>query len=286
MKYFFYISSLLLIFVSCKPSEPSDVLSPDDMADVLYDIHKAQAIKEFAPHNVHADFVSLHASVLKKYDLTEDEWQTSYNYYCNNADKLYGVYKNVSDRMEADVVALGGKAEGIQDNDADTANVWRAESSQILIQQSPYNRYSFEIESDTTFQDGDRITLQYDVQTLFQDGMKDIVAHLDIYYSNDSVVSTTTHNSFDGNGVLTVNNDVDRLHITKIRGYFLMVSSMSEEIAQDGFCLLRIAVLRNIKLLHLRTQPPAPASSQQPSVPTDSIKQDSVALEQQTSNKE
>lgn len=276
MKNLVYIVVILLTFVACKPSEPSDVLSSDEMIDILYDMQKAQALQNYAPDNVHADYLSLRASVLKKYDLTEEEWETSYNYYCNNAEKLYGIYKNIGDRMDADVVALGGKVEGVEGSESDTANVWRSESNLVMMPQSPYNRFVFEVIPDSSFQDGDRITLQYDVQTLYQEGMKDIVSHIDLYYSNDSVVSRTNHNSFDGSAVLTINNDVDRLHITKIRGYFLISRSLSEEKTTDALAPLRIALLRNIKLLHLRTQPPAPPKTEGGATPTDSIKKDSL----------
>lgn len=279
MKNLLYIAIALLALVGCKPSEPSDVMSADDMADVLYDMQKAQALQNYAPENVHADYTSLRASVLKKYDLTEEEWARSYDYYCNNAEKLYGIYKTVGERMDADVVALGGKVEGIEGSESDTANVWHSEPNMVLMTQAPYNRFAFEIQPDSTFHDGDRITLQYDVQTLYQDGMKDIVAHLDLYYANDSVVSRTNHNSFDGSAVLTINNDEARLHVTKIRGYFLIASSLSENKFADGFAPLRIAVLRNIKLLHLPTMLPAPPTPKDEAAPADSTKKDSVAVE-------
>ena len=64
---------------------------------------------------------------------------------------------------------LGGKVEGMQGDDADTCNVWGMESAVVLMQQPPFNRLSFEVTPDSTFEDGDKITLQFDAQMIYQD---------------------------------------------------------------------------------------------------------------------
>lgn len=271
---------LLLLFIACKPTTPDGILSPDEMEDVLYDMHKVQAMYDM--HRVRendAEIITLRAGVLKKYDITQAEWDSSYNYYCRNAHELWDIYNSLSQRMGRDVVALGGKIDGVQGDEADTANVWKSESSFILMHQAPYNIYSFSIDPDSTFQDGDRINLQYDVQFIFQDGYRDVTSYLAIYYDNDSIFTQVSHVTSDSRGVMTVLNDVDRLHIKQIKGFFMLTQNITNSPSGINASTLRLASIKNVKLLHLPTAPPAPTTPQperKDSLNTDSLHRDSV----------
>lgn len=230
-----------------------------------------QRVKDFNE----ADIIALRASVLKKHEVTQSEWDSTFNYYCRNSRELYSIYQSLSERINGNLVALGGKIDGLQGEEADTANVWNRESSFLLMQQPPYNRVSFDIIPDSTFEDGDRLTLQYDAQMIFQDGYRDIVSFLAVYYSNDSIVTSVVHTSSDGQGINIVNNDVDRLHIKRIKGYFILNSNLVHTSSNPNGTTLRLATLRNVKLLHTRTQPPAPVNSE-PQEKTDSLALDSL----------
>lgn len=273
---------LLLLAVACTPSVPSGVLSKGEMEDVLYDMHMAQSIYERHQDGIDtgADLLALRASVLKEHGIDKAEWDSSFNYYCRNSRDMYEIYQSLSNRIENNIVALGGKVDGMQGAEADTANVWNGESSFILMHQAPYNLYTYEIQPDSTFEDGDRITLQYDAQFIFQDGMRDIASVLVVYFDNDSIATTTTHTNYDGHGVATINNDVDRLHITKIKGYFLLVQNLSQNSSNPNTSTMRLAAIRNVKLLHLKTTPPAKAAEQKPeqvdSLKVDSLRKDSI----------
>lgn len=268
--------------MACAPSTPSGILQEDEMENVLYDMHVAQSMYETRNGGITtgADLIALRASVLKKHGIDKALWDSSFNYYCRNTREMYGIYQSLSDRIEKNVVALGGKVDGIQGEEADTANVWKAEPSFILMHQAPYNLYAFEIQPDSTFEDGDRITLQYDVQFIFQDGMRDVAAYLAVYYDNDSIASVVTHTNFDSHGIATVNNDVDRLHVKKIKGYFILVQNLTQNTSNPNTSTMRLAAIRNVKLLHLRTAPPAPVKEERKeatdSLSVDSLRKDSI----------
>ena len=273
---------LLLLAVACAPSTPSGILSKDEMEDVLYDMHIAQSLYDRRAEGVttSADLVALRTSVLRQHGIDRAEWDSSFNYYCRNSRDMYEIYQSLSNRIENNIMALGGKVDGVQGEDADTANVWNTESAFVLMHQAPYNLYTFEVTPDSTFEDGDRITLQYDAQFILQDGMRDVVSNLVVYYDNDSITTVTTHTNYDGHGVVTVNNDVDRLHINKIRGYFLLVQNLTQNSSNANVTTMRLAAIRNVKLLHLRTTPPAKASDtqleQKDSLKVDSLRKDSI----------
>lgn len=273
---------LLLLAMACAPSTPSGILSKDEMEDVLYDMHIAQSLYDRRAEGVttSAELVALRTSVLRQHGIDRAEWDSSFNYYCRNSRDMYEIYQSLSNRIENNIMALGGKVDGMQGEEADTANVWNTESAFVLMHQAPYNLYTFEITPDSTFEDGDRITLQYDAQFIFQDGMRDVASNLVVYYDNDSITTVTTHTSYDGHGVVTVNNDVARLHINKIRGYFLLVQNLTQNSSNANVTTMRLAAIRNVKLLHLRTTPPAKASDtqleQNDSLKVDSLKKDSI----------
>ena len=247
---------LLFVFfllVACKPAVPSGVLSEGDMADILYDIHVAQAMYE-SSYVLHdgRDVVALRSAVLKKYDVTADEYERSYQFYCSHADRMYDIYCELSDRIRENVIAAGGKIQGIETDEADTANVWNQEPSAILMDQPPYNKVTFSVLPDSTFRVGDRINLQYDLQTVASDAICDIMACLNIFYTNDSIANKNTQISAGGRGVLSLNSD-STTPLVKITGYFLLMprDAAGADRLRSPF---RLAVLRNIKLLHLHEQ--------------------------------
>ena len=263
--------------MACAPSVPSGILQKDEMEDVLYDMHIAQSIYETREGGVAtgADLLALRASVLRKHDVDKAVWDSSFNYYCRNSRDMYDIYQSLAKRIERNVIALGGKVDGFQGSEADTANVWKAEDAFILIQQAPYNLFTFDVIPDSTFEDGDRITLQYDAQFIFQDGMRDIATFLAGYYDNDSIATVTSHSNFDGHGIVTLNNDVNRLHVKRIKGYFLLVQNLTQNSSNANTTTMRLAAIRNVKLLHLRTEPPA-VKKEEPVEKVDSLKADSL----------
>ena len=263
--------------MACAPSVPSGILQKDEMEDVLYDMHIAQSIYETREGGgaTGADLLALRASVLRKHDVDKAVWDSSFNYYCRNSRDMYDIYQSLAKRIERNVIALGGKVDGFQGSEADTANVWKAEDAFILMQQAPYNLFTFDVIPDSTFEDGDRITLQYDAQFIFQDGMRDIATFLAVYYDNDSIATVTSHSNFDGHGIVTLNNDVNRLHVKRIKGYFLLVQNLTQNSSNANTTTMRLAAIRNVKLLHLRTEPPA-VKKEEPVEKVDSLKADSL----------
>lgn len=273
------LTALLSVMTSCAPSLPDGVLSKEEMEDVLFDFHVAQALydsREF--HSTDADIIALRANVLKKHGLTQQEWDASMAYYCQHADDLHRIYIDLADRVERNVIALGGKSEGMQGEEADTANVWKGSPDILLMQQPPYNIWSYDITPDSTFQDGDNISLQCDAKFIFQDGYKSLSLIMVVTFSNDSISTMTTHINRDGHGIITLNNEKDRLHIKNIKGFFMLERNLDAVTTKPISTTLRLVSIRNIKLLHLHTTPPPPPAPE----PVDSARTDSVAPPQET----
>ena len=110
----------------------------------------------------------------------------------------------------------------------------------------PYNKMTFDVIPDSTFRTGDRINLQYETQMMVQEGSRDVVACLNVFYTNSTSASKVTHITTEGNGIITVAND--SLNVKKITGFFMVAPQMSDSDKKQQFSLF---ILKNIKLLHL-----------------------------------
>lgn len=279
VKKFLYIIVAVFTFLSCS-SDKTDVLSQGMMEDIIYDIHIAQSMTDMGDYDQRElESVKMRLAVLKKYDVTQAEWDSSFNYYCRHAEQLHDIYDNVAERMRDEVISLGGdvafETEGFS---KDTANIWNLERHFILIPNEPYNVKTFEIQADSTLKKGDKLTLQFDTQFLFQDGMRDYVVVLALTFQNDSVACQTRHVSQQGRTSFSVQDD-DRLGIKKVAGYFIMNRSLSDVPSTT----LRLASIYNVKIIvaHVEEKKQEKPVEQQPNDSANAVKKDSVAAPSQ-----
>lgn len=247
MRQAFYLLFALFVVVACT-SEQSNILSPSDMEDVLYDLHVAQSISE---ETMEGDYIESAArgiaykeAVLKKHNLTEARWDSSYNYYCRHTEELHEIYENLSERLRNDVLLVGGDV-ATSDAANDTTNVWTGDNHFVLMQKEPLNLRSFVVPGDSIFKPGETITLSFNPQFIFQDGSRDLLVMLAVTLSNDSVVVITRHNMQDGPTTMPV-TDTEYHGIKSVKGYFLLTDNMQD----TNNSTLRLVSVYNIKLKH------------------------------------
>ena len=255
----FMFALLLLTAQGCKPGVPSQYIQPNEMEDILYDYHLAGAMAR----NSMADGKNEYAyrlAALKKHGVDQAEFDSSMVYYMQNTNMLHEIYQRLSKRLESEEMALGGAAANYDrlSSKGDTANVWNGDRSVVLTSQIPYNMYSFAIKADTSFHKGDRYLLEFDVQFIFQEGVRDAVAVMAMTLANDSVVAQTIHISSPSHFTLQLNDD-ERQGIKRINGYFLL----NNEKAFGGMqTTLRLLPIYNIRLIKMRANAPEQPSNQ------------------------
>ena len=89
MKHIIVIILLLSVTFSCKPTVPADYIQPSDMEDILYDYHVAQAMgREGQKNSLPYDENGYFQAVLRKYQVTEAEFDSSFVYYYSHAERL------------------------------------------------------------------------------------------------------------------------------------------------------------------------------------------------------
>ena len=204
MKHSFLYLFILWLAVACTPTVPSQYIQPDEMEDILYDYHVAQAMSKTTGSDNYEYNKHLYiGAVLKKYGLSEAEFDTSLVYYYSRADKFHEIYAHVSDRLNEEAKLLGASMGDISrysqySATGDTANIWSDVSDALLIPRPTQNRFDFTIKVDTTFHLGDSFMFQFMSEYLYQTGSKDAVVCIVTKYEGDSIIQTSNHVSVSG----------------------------------------------------------------------------------------
>ena len=275
------VMALLFSVSSCKPSLPSGVLSKGKMTDILYDYHLALAMAHMDDNGGKGQSLAYREAVLRKHDVTSAEFDSSMVYYMRHTELLEDVYKDLTDRYNNEITAMGGSAkEGGEfanlSATGDTANVWNLATSMVFMPVQPFNSTSFDIKVDSTFHKGDRLMLDFDAQFIYQDGMRNGVAMLAVQFGNDSIaqrtimIQSTQHYSVEL-------SDADSLGIKSVKGYFMLMNGDNGTDVSSQ-TTLKLMFLEHIKLIRMHPQKPvaSPAGSS-PSVSSDSLRKDSAS---------
>lgn len=275
------VMALLFCVSSCKPSLPSGVLSKGKMTDILYDYHLALAMAHMDDNGDKGQSLAYREAVLRKHYVTSAEFDSSMVYYMRHTELLEDVYKDLTDRYNNEITAMGGSAkEGGEfanlSATGDTANVWNLATSMVFMPVKPFNSTSFDIKVDSTFHKGDRLMLDFDAQFIYQDGMRNGVAMLAVQFGNDSIaqrtimIQSTQHYSVEL-------SDADSLGIKSVKGYIMLMND-DNGTGVSSQTTLKLMFLEHIKLIRMHPQKPvaAPAGSS-PSVSSDSLRKDSAS---------
>lgn len=275
------VVALLFCVSSCKPSLPGGVLSKGKMTDILYDYHLALAMAHMDDNGDKGQSLAYREAVLRKHDVTSAEFDSSMVYYMRHTELLEDVYKDLTDRYNNEITAMGGSAkEGGEfanlSATGDTANVWNLATSMVFMPVKPFNSTSFDIKVDSTFHKGDRLMLDFDAQFIYQDGMRNGVAMLAVQFGNDSIaqrtimIQSTQHYSVEL-------SDADSLGIKSVKGYFMLMND-DNGTGVSSQTTLKLMFLEHIKLIRMHPQKPvaAPAGSAS-SASSDSLRKDSAS---------
>ena len=275
------VMALLFCISSCKPSLPSGVLSKGKMTDILYDYHLALAMAHMDDNGDKGQSLAYREAVLRKHDVTSAEFDSSMVYYMRHTELLEDVYKDLADRYNNEITAMGGSAkEGGEfanlSATGDTANVWNLATSMVFMPVKPFNSTSFDIKVDSTFHKGDRLMLDFDAQFIYQDGMRNGVAMLAVQFGNDSIAQRTIMIQSTQHYSVELSDD-DSLGIKSVKGYFMLMND-DNGTGVSSQTTLKLMFLEHIKLIRMHPQKPvaAPAGSAA-SASSDSLRKDSAS---------
>lgn len=240
--------------LSCREDKVK-VMSQGKLEDVLYDYHLADAMAHTT--NVAPDEYDAYLdAVLEKHGITRVEFDSSMVYYMKYADKMLDVYKHLSDRMNNEARLQGIDGNGLFAGDVmtgDTTNIWNAEKARVFSDKGGENIMRFRLTADSTYHKGDRLTLAFKTDFLYQDGARNGYAALSVRFSNDSVVTRTASMSTSTTYKLDVSDD-QRLGIKEIRGFIMQRKSNVKTDRNNH--TLRMLVVSDIRLVKMHVPEP------------------------------
>lgn len=275
------VMALLFCISSCKPSLPGGVLSKSKMTDILYDYHLALAMAHMDDNGDKGQSLAYREAVLRKHDVTSAEFDSSMVYYMRHTELLEDVYKDLTDRYNNEITAMGGSAkEGGEfanlSATGDTANVWNLAASMVFMPVKPFNSTNFDIKVDSTFHKGDRLMLDFDAQFIYQDGMRNGVAMLAVQFGNDSIAQRTIMIQSTQHYSVELSDD-DSLGIKSVKGYFMLMND-DNGTGVSSQTTLKLMFLEHIKLIRMHPlKPVAAPSGSSSSASSDSLRKDSAS---------
>lgn len=263
-----FVVGMSIFLQSCKPSIPSKYLSQGKVTDILYDIHIAEAMSSEESNGMErGTMISYREAVLKKHGVTSAEFDSSMVFYMRHTKMMHDIYTDLSDRLTAEAQSLGADVNDLNRfgniSSGDTTDVWNGARGFVLSANKPFNYSDFTIPVDTSYQKGDKLMLDFDVQFIYQDGMRDGVVMLAVTFKNDSVSSTNVRLTNSQHYSLQI-EDNDSLGIKSIKGYFLLNDGDFFS-GSTSVTTLKLMFVQNVKFvrLHPRKEPapiPTPTS--------------------------
>jgi hypothetical protein len=218
-------------------------------------------------------------AVLKKHGVSQADYDSSMVYYMRHTGELKTIYEHLADRLDAEAKAMGAVVGGAPQLmtlsvDGDTANIWAADRSFVLMQHPAFNSYSFRMEADSTFRAGDRFVFTFDTEFVFQDGTRDAIASLAIRLSNDSIISRMVRMSSSSEYRIDVTAP-DGLEIKSLYGYFVLNRRLVGE--PDSRTTIKLLHVGGIKLIRMHSKHEVKEESADPKL-VEKSDSDSLAM--------
>ncbi|MDX5345969.1 MAG: DUF4296 domain-containing protein [Hymenobacteraceae bacterium] len=118
MKKLFLLLPVFFLF-QCKSekedTKPENLLSADQMTNILIDVHIAEALTEIhVPlyDSAQVMYERQEKQILKKHQVSEPQFRTSYDYYLKQEEVLDKIYERVIDSLSMMEVKAQTKREG------------------------------------------------------------------------------------------------------------------------------------------------------------------------------
>lgn len=152
--------SILLILAGCSKT-PDYVVDEDTMTSLMADIHKGEAYVEINSGKFYGDSLkkTLKQSILHKYGVTPEKFDTSLAWYGNHIEDYQKIYKNVIKKLEQEDKAIiaEAKKKGAETPTiaGDSVNLWEMSPVKILSKIYGDSTLRFDLKADENFKRGD-----------------------------------------------------------------------------------------------------------------------------------
>ncbi len=230
MKY--CIVSLLFIlyavsFTACK-DKPADLpLSSEKMESLLYDYQLLQATTNYMSDSINIRKRVMMDAMLKKYGLTQREFDNVLSWYAKHPDEFAKVYANVEKKFANPKGASTEQLQVSEDStkksslpmgeaQAEIKNYWKGAYS-YLLSINGRRSVTFSQKVDAPLQAGDRLIWHASTTWIYREGLKSASFVLSLVYDNDSIAHRSMIVSTTGKQVLII--PVDKRKVKRIQGF-------------------------------------------------------------------
>lgn len=280
------ILSFLLLFLalafSCQPERKNGILSEKEMEDVMVDYHLAQGMAMSMDEKVEENRYLFIQAVFRKHNITEAEFDSSLVYYTRHSETFQEIYKRVVERVRTEAETNGVSTDVVHDqfanltNQGDTANIWTDVDHVMLLPDKLHNLYQFHLKADTTFHKGDVFIWRFNTEFFSSTYSNEAYAHLYLVYDNDSTVCSTLPINVSSlyNLRYEPSAPLDTMDLVSIHGFVYVP-------IRKGVGDTRITSLHDISLIRMHVQKAVEEqqASDADSIPGDTLRVDSVALD-------
>ena len=247
--YILFVVSALAMLVGCKPSVPSEIIQPGDMEDILYDYSIAQAMAmENGRENHEYERTRYFQAVLKKYGVTQAEFDSSLVYYYGHLERLQPIYIEVNERLADEAKMLGTTIGSISrysqySASGDTASIWKDRTDLLLIPRPTMNRFDFTVKVNTSFYKGDSFMFQFMAEYIWQSGTKEATVCIVTKYEGDSIIQTSNHVSVSGISQIRVPAN-HKQKLKEMYGFIYLGGGNNDETTRKMMFISQIQLIR------------------------------------------
>jgi len=165
---FLFACLLVCLVTSCRVNRPDGVLSAREMERVLYDYHLAQSVSGSLKADERYKTPAIMDWVFEKNNVDRDDFEKSLEWYSRYPKEFAKVYKKLNARVDQEYKQLSNemsrqehKAFGIQSGDS--VSLWYLDRLVILNTSDYMKGIALNLDTDSTFHDGDTIRWTSDV---------------------------------------------------------------------------------------------------------------------------
>ena len=240
MKWQPFIFLMIVSLASCSKT-PDYVISENDMAMLLADIHEADAVVTFDKQHYKEDSTKevLRESIFAKHGVSEEQFDTSLIWYGHNLDVYTEVYDNVvkilKDRQKRIIAEAKGAGEKMTLS-GDSVDIW-ASTPHIIFDRKRLGKdaqIAFSLPADNNSKAGDR----YEWRFILYNATKEGNALIAVDYDDGSSEYHSQNIKPDETAKLTLQSD-STLNVTRVYGYLIYKMEEEDAVFTDSIMLYR-----------------------------------------------
>ncbi|MCM1452391.1 MAG: DUF4296 domain-containing protein [Clostridium sp.] len=219
---------------------PKGIIPPEEMSELLADVHTAEAVATVSPrdHNNDSSKLALKIAVFERHGVTSEQFDSSLVWYAHNIGKYIEVYDDAIEILQERSQNVGTMlVQASVSMAGDSVDVWPASKHLVLSSRLPSNRVGFDLPYDENWERGDMYSFR--AKVVGGEGVAlDWVFVADYDDKSVEMLETTGTSNVNGWNEMTFVTDSTK-QLQRLRGYFAPKTEEKAAYWVDSISLLR-----------------------------------------------